>query len=84
VTCEIHTTDGVYFVGYALIDPALKKEECCMKKNRMKDQEQEGKPRRLGLNRETILVLNDPALELAQGGGSDTINSDSTRPTECP
>jgi hypothetical protein len=60
-----------------------------MKKNRMKDQEQEGKPRRLGLNRETILVLNDPALlELARGGGgggleTSVLNSDSTRPTGC-
>lgn len=40
-----------------------------MKKNGTKDQEQ--KPRRLSLNRETIQVLNDPALlELARGGGS--------------
>ncbi|HKH43438.1 MAG TPA: hypothetical protein VKM72_02110 [Thermoanaerobaculia bacterium] len=40
-----------------------------MKKNRMKDQEQKGKPRRLSLHRETIQVLNDPALlELARGG----------------
>ena len=55
-----------------------------MKKNRMKDQEQEGKPRRLGLNRETILVLNDPALlELARGGEESLLNSDSTRPTGC-
>jgi hypothetical protein len=38
-----------------------------MKKNKMKGQEQ--KPRRLSLNRETIMVLNDPALlELARGG----------------
>ena len=34
---------------------------------------------RLSLNRETIQVLNDPALlELARGGGSDTL----TQPTQ--
>jgi hypothetical protein len=39
-----------------------------MKKNKMTDKGQARKPRRLGLNRETILVLNDPAfLELARG-----------------
>ena len=39
-----------------------------MKKNEKKDQEQKRKPRRLGLNRETIQVLNDPAfLEKARG-----------------
>jgi hypothetical protein len=41
-----------------------------MKKNKTKDQEQKRKSRRLSLNRETIQVLNDPALlELARGGG---------------
>jgi hypothetical protein len=40
-----------------------------MKRNRMKDEKQQRKPRRLRLNRETIQVLNDPALlELARGG----------------
>ena len=40
-----------------------------MNKNKTKDLEQTQKPRRLGLNRETVLVLNDPALlELARGG----------------
>jgi hypothetical protein len=40
-----------------------------MKKNKVQDQEQKGKPRRLSLNRETIKVLNNPALlELARGG----------------
>lgn len=40
-----------------------------MKKNKTKDQEQNRKPRRLSLNRETIRFLSDPALlELARGG----------------
>ena len=40
-----------------------------MKKNKTKGQEQSRKPRRLSLNRETIRILNDPALlELARGG----------------
>ena len=40
-----------------------------MKKNGMKDQKQNRKPRRLSLNRETIQVLQDPALlEQAMGG----------------
>jgi hypothetical protein len=38
-----------------------------VKKNKVKDLEQTRKPHRLGLSRETILVLNDPALELARG-----------------
>lgn len=51
-----------------------------MKKNKTKDQEQKRKSRRLSLNRETILVLNDPALlELARGEwcptGSITIHT---------
>jgi len=41
-----------------------------MKKNKTQDQEQKRKLRHLGLNRETIRVLNDPAfLGLARGGG---------------
>lgn len=40
-----------------------------MKKNRAQDQEQ--KPRRLTLNRETIQALDDPTLlELVRGGTS--------------
>jgi hypothetical protein len=40
-----------------------------MKKNTTKDQEQNWKPRRLSLNRETIQALDDPALiEFARGG----------------
>lgn len=39
-----------------------------MKKNKRRDQEQ--KPRRLGLNRETIRAL-DPALLLARGGETE-------------
>lgn len=42
-----------------------------MKKSWMKDQEQKRKLRRLGLNRETLRFLDDPAhLELARGGGT--------------
>jgi hypothetical protein len=41
-----------------------------MNKNKTKDQEQ--KPRRLSLNRETILVLNDPVLlGLVRGAAVD-------------
>lgn len=40
-----------------------------MKKNKMKGQEQNRKPRRLSLNRETILLLN--LLELARGAGEE-------------
>jgi hypothetical protein len=44
-----------------------------MKKNKTNDQEQNRNPRRLSLNRETILLLNDPALlELARGGTDGT------------
>jgi hypothetical protein len=40
-----------------------------MKKNRTTNQEQKRKPHRLRLNRETIHVLDDPALlGLARGG----------------
>jgi hypothetical protein len=40
-----------------------------MKKNQTTNQEQKRKPHRLRLNRETIQILNDPALlELARGG----------------
>jgi hypothetical protein len=49
----------------------LKKKGLAMKKNKPKDQEQERQPRRLGLSRETIRLLNDRALlELARGGGT--------------
>jgi hypothetical protein len=59
-----------------------------MKKNRTKDQEPRRKPRRLTLSRETILVLQDPALlELARGGTWESqppcaLNSDTTV-TQC-
>jgi len=44
-----------------------------MKKNKTKDQEQKREPRRLSLNRETVRVLNDPALlALARGGEPET------------
>ena len=40
-----------------------------MQKNKTTDQERKQKPRRLSLNRETILTLNDPVLlGLARGG----------------
>jgi hypothetical protein len=39
-----------------------------VKKNEMKDQEQNRKPRRLTLSRETIQILNDPALFGVAGG----------------
>ena len=40
-----------------------------MRKNRIKDQEKNRKPRRLTLNRETIQILDDPALFGVAGGG---------------
>jgi hypothetical protein len=44
-----------------------------MKKNRIKDQEEKRKLRRLRLSRETIRLLNDPALlGLARGGDTNT------------
>ena len=50
-----------------------------MKKNKTKDQEQKLKPRRLSLSRETIRLLNAPALlGLARGGESDTCASGNT------
>lgn len=53
-----------------------------MKKNRKKDQEPRRKPRRLTLNRETILVLNAPALlGLARGG--DAISGDTCGLNTC-
>ena len=60
-----------------------------MKKNKMKNQKQKEKLRRLSLSRETILVLNDPALlELVKGEGgtlmTSVLNSDSTKPELCP
>jgi hypothetical protein len=44
-----------------------------VKKSKAKDQDQKQTPRRLSLNRETILILNDPALlEIPRGQtGSD-------------
>jgi hypothetical protein len=54
-----------------------------MKKNRMKDQEPRRKPRRLSLNRETILVLDDPALLALARGGKEDLNSDTSKPSEC-
>ncbi len=42
-----------------------------MKKNRIKDQEEKRKLRRLRLNRETIRLLSDPAL-LGVARGGDT------------
>jgi hypothetical protein len=61
-----------------------------MKKSTVKDQKQKRTSRRLSLQRETILVLDDPALlELARGGkvseGATMTgpgNSDTTR-TDC-
>ena len=50
-----------------------------MKKNKTQGQEQSRKPRRLSLNRETIRILNDPALlELARGGVADGTYGTST------
>jgi hypothetical protein len=45
-----------------------------MKKKETKDQKQEGKPRRLFLDREVILVLNDPAF-LKQAKGDCSMDS---------
>lgn len=46
-----------------------------MKKNKTKDQEQNRRPRRLSLSRETIQVLDDPTLlELARGGRTGTFS----------
>ena len=43
-----------------------------MKKNRIKDQEEKRKLRRLSLSRETIRLLSDPALlGLARGGDTE-------------
>jgi hypothetical protein len=65
------------------------KKENRMKKNKNKMKDQEQKPRRLSLNRETILILNDPALlGLVKGEGTtlqtSVLNSDSTKPEVCP
>lgn len=52
-----------------------------MKKTKTRDQEQTRKLHRLSLNRETILLLNDPALlELARGGEVGTFSGE---PTVC-
>jgi len=51
--------------------------EVRMKKNKTRGPEHKQKPRRLSLNRETIVVLNDPALlELVRGAEQ--------RMTDCP
>ena len=47
-----------------------------MKKNKTKDQEQKGKPRRLSLSRETIRSLHGPVLELARGGSGTSSQDD--------
>jgi hypothetical protein len=60
-----------------------------VKKNNTKDQERGRNSRRLSLNRETIRLLDDPALlELARGGGptptvSDTVESTSQNTVMC-
>jgi len=57
-----------------------------MKKKTTKDQEQKRQPHRLSLNRETIRILNDPALlEIARGGtlGSGTGHGSDLN-TQCP
>ncbi len=46
-----------------------------MNKNRIKDQEEKRKLRRLRLSRETIRLLSDPALLGVAGGGSNTEQS---------
>ena len=45
-----------------------------MKKNKTKDQEQKRKPRRLSLNRETIQILDDPALLEPARGGTEVVS----------
>ena len=46
-----------------------------MKKSETKNQEQERKPRRFSLNRETIRALNNPVcLELARGAFSSIMD----------
>jgi hypothetical protein len=53
------------------VGPVLVKRKESMKKNETTDREKNRKPRRLSLNRETIQVLDDPALlELARGGSN--------------
>ena len=61
-----------------------------MKKNRTQDQEQKQKSRRLSLSRETIQVLNDPALLRRARGGDftdftemPTCNLESTSQSQC-
>jgi hypothetical protein len=50
-----------------------------MKKKATEDQKQERKQPRLSLNRETILVLTNPALlELVQGGVGATTSTTAT------
>lgn len=57
-----------------------------MKKNKERDQEQKGKPSRLTLSRETLQVLDDPALlGVAQGGVAVAIATgcSSSTQTQC-
>lgn len=51
-----------------------------MKKVPKKDGE---KPRRLTLHRETLQLLDPAALELAEGGGTETYSSTTTENTFC-
>jgi len=50
-----------------------------VKKNKERDQDQKGKPRRLILSRETIQILDRSVLELARGG----IGMTSSTETRC-
>lgn len=57
-----------------------------MKKNEKRDQEQKGTSRRLTLSRETLRVLDDPALlrVVAQGGQDQAlITCSSSTGTQC-
>lgn len=59
-----------------------------MKKNKTTDREQKRNPRHLSLNRETIRILDDPALlKFARGGFSDPPvcdnNQESTSGSNC-
>lgn len=49
-----------------------------MKKSTLKDQEQGGRKRRLTLSRETIKALHEPALQLARGGASTSMDGGSS------
>lgn len=50
-----------------------------MKVNKRKDEEQKRQPRRLSLNRETIQILDDPALLERARGGSIGLSGCDTR-----